>query len=841
MKKTQFTPMMEQYLKIKAQYPDTLILFRLGDFYELFFEDAKTVSKELELVLTGKDAGAEERVPMCGVPHHAVNTYLDRLIKRGYKVGIVEQLEDPALAQGLVKRDIVQVVTPGMLIDVGLQEKDNNYILGVKDNGVFYVVAYCDISTGELGVLNVEHRAAELINEINTFGSHEIVVNPQFDASIFKEICERDRIVISRYHDIEPTLMYANLLENVKDNYQRETLNFLIDYLVGSQKRQLDYLEKAQILQTNQYLRMDGFTRTNLELCRTVRSEDRYGSLLWVLDKTKTAMGGRLLKHFLQRPLASASAIEERQQTVTALIDDFMCREELVKLLNEVYDLPRLIAKISYGNANGRDLLQLGKSLKVLPAIKKLLHANAGLQSLENKLDLLSEVVSLIDRAIVNDPPISVKEGGLIKAGYSADLDEIRKLSKGGKEWIANFEKQEKEKTGIKGLKVGYNQVFGFYIDITNSYLDLVKPEYGYIRKQTLTGSERFITQELKEKEDQVLNAEEKMVQLEYEIFQAIRGEIKKYTSAIQKDADVLSYLDVTASFANVSVANHYVKPVFAQDRVIEIKDGRHPVIEEVLKDHEYVPNDVHMDAQHFLQIITGPNMGGKSTYMRQVAAIVVLAQIGCYVPASAATLSVFDAIFTRIGASDDLVSGQSTFMVEMLEVNNALINATSKSLIVFDEIGRGTSTFDGMALAQAIIEYIAINLKAMTFFSTHYHELVHVATALPGITNVSAQVFEENNKVTFLYKIKEGATDRSYGINVARLAHLPDSVLERAKAILAELESQDKVINGIQYVVKEVVKESPVEAKLASVDPLNLTPLEALNLLYDLKKGCKK
>ncbi|MFA6377642.1 MAG: DNA mismatch repair protein MutS [Acholeplasmataceae bacterium] len=841
MKKEKYTPMMMQYLNIKEQYPDTLILFRLGDFYELFFDDAKIASKELELVLTGKNAGASEKVPMCGVPYHAITSYIERLIKRGYKVGIVEQLEDPALAKGLVSRDVVQMITPGMLIDVGLQEKDNNYLLALLDNGVFYSLAYCDISTGELGVLNVERNTQDLINEITTFGSHEIVVSPAFDASILNSIVTRDGLVISRHHDVEVSLDYVNLLTNIKDGYQQKVLAFLIDYLVNTQKRQLDYLKQAVVLQTNQYLKMDAFTRNNLELTRTVRSEDRYGSLLWVIDKTKTAMGARLLKSYLTRPLANLQTIEKRQQAVTSFINNFMNREVIIKQLDEVYDLPRLIAKISYGNANGRDLIQLSKSLQVVPEIKQQLNSIPELQYLGNKLNPLTEIVTLIGKAIVNDPPISVKEGGLIKKGYNKELDEIKDLSKGGKEWIANFEKEEKERTGIKGLKIGYNKVFGFYIDITNSYLNLVKPEFGYIRKQTLTGSERFITQELKEKEDQVINAEEKMIRLEYELFLNIRNEVKKVTTAIQQDADVLAEVDVLCSFASVSVANHYVKPTLQEKKVINIVEGRHPVIEKVLQEHEYVPNDVKMDEKNFLQLITGPNMGGKSTYMRQVASIVVLAQVGCYVPATSATLSVFDAIYTRIGASDDLVSGQSTFMVEMLEVNNALVNATPKSLIVFDEIGRGTSTFDGMALAQAIIEYISVNIQAITLFSTHYHELVNMASSLPGVTNVSAQVHEENDNVTFLYKIKEGATDRSYGINVARLAHIPDSVLNRAQEILHKLESQDKVINGIQYVVKEVTKESQVEAKLQTLDPLNLTPLEALNILAELKKECKK
>ncbi|MFA6936384.1 MAG: DNA mismatch repair protein MutS, partial [Bacilli bacterium] len=621
--------------------------------------------------------------------------------------------------------------------------------------------------------------------------------------------------------------------------HQIETLKFLIDYLVNTQKRSLDYLQNARIIKTNQYLKMDSFTRNNLELTRTLRSEDRYGSLLWVIDKTKTAMGSRLLKSWIQRPLVLQSEIEERLVIVDALINNFIVREELVKQLDSVYDLPRLIAKISYGNANGRDLIQLANSLSALPKIKEVLQSSGdkALIQLSKRIEIMKDIVDLIGISIVDNPPISVKEGGLIKTKYNKDLDDIRKLSKGGKEWIANFEKTEKERTGIKSLKIGFNKVFGFYIEVTNSYLNQVKDEFGYIRKQTLTGSERFITKELKEKEDLVLNAEEKMIKLEYEIFLSIREEIKKYTSLIQKNSDALANIDVFCSYARVSVENNYIKPTFSSQRELSIKDGRHPVIEKVLKDRSYVPNDITMDESNFLQIITGPNMGGKSTYMRQNAIIAILAQIGCYVPAKEARLPIFDAIFTRIGASDDLVSGQSTFMVEMLEVNNAIANATEKSLIVFDEIGRGTSTFDGMAIAQSIIEHIAINIKAMTLFSTHYHELVKIAESLSGVINVNTEVHEENNKVTFLYKIKPGSANKSYGINVARLAHIPSPILDRAKEILEDLENKNQVVNGVKYVVKEVIKKSEIEKEIQELDPLNLTPLEALNYLYNLKK----
>ena len=842
MAKAKYSPMMVQYLEIKKEYPDALVLFRSGDFYELFFDDAKTASRELELVLTGKNAGVDERIPMCGVPHHAVTAYIDKLIKRGYKVAIVEQLEDPKdVKKGVVKRDVVQVITPGTLIDVGLDENKNNYILSIDDQGSFYIIAYCDLSTGEVGVLNIEKDEDLLNNEIDTFEAKEIIVSPKFNQKILDTSRVQRKYTISIHNDVEPTLEYEDVCMNIQDIRQIRCLVRLVDYLVQTQKRSIDYLQKAKVLKTKQYLQMDAYTRFNLELLRTIRSEDRFGSLLWVLDKTKTAMGARLLKTYISRPLADIYSINERLDVVESFVNHFIARKEIATKLNEVYDLPRLIARIGYGNANARDLVQLSKSLKVIPEMKSILNEalDPKLSELSNKLNDLNPIVELIENAIIENPPFSIKEGGMFKEGYNEELDELRKLSKGGKEWINSLEAQERERTGIKTLRIGYNKVFGFYIEVSKGQLNQVKDEYGYIRKQTLVNGERFITQELKEKEDMILHAEDKMFKLEYEIFNAIKFEVKKYTQEIQMLSEIIAEIDVLRSFAEVSVNNNYVRPTFNDAQVLNVVDGRHAVLEKVTT-KAYVPNDIKFNKDSLIQLITGPNMGGKSTYMREVALIVIMSQVGCFVPAKEAKLPVFDRIFTRIGASDDLVSGQSTFMVEMIEANNAIRNATPNSLILFDEIGRGTSTFDGMALAQAIIEYLCLNVKAVTLFSTHYHELTHLEGKIEGLKNQHVAVYEENDKVTFLYKIEEGPANKSYGINVARLAHLPTSLLDRAKDILVELENKKVSGVGSQYLIKEVVKESEVEKKLKEIDPLSMSPMAALNFLYDLKKDLK-
>lgn len=841
--KAPYTPMMMQYLEIKKDYQDALVFYRLGDFYELFFEDAKTASKELELVLTGRDAGAKERVPMCGVPYHAVNSYLEKLVKKGYKVAIVEQLEDPALAKGIVKRDVVQVITPGTLISVGLEESSNNYIASVDVSGSFYIIAYCDLSTGELGVMNLEKDEDRLVSELDALDVSEIVISSTFDKNSFSSLTLRKSIIVSYEDNDEVTLDYNAILEDIKDIRQMRTIVRLINYLVNTQKRNLDYIKKASIVKTNQFLNMDSYTRMNLELTRTIRSEDRYGSLLWVLDKTKTAMGGRLIKNWIVKPLYDLEKINYRLDLIEAFNDSFIVRKEIENNLKEVYDLPRIIARIGYGNANGKDLIQLSNSLKVVPNIKQVL-LNSEIDvliDLANKVDTLDDIVNLIENSIVDNPPLSIKEGGLIKRGFNKDLDELYSLSEGGKEWISNLEIKERERTGIKTLRVGFNKVFGFYIEVSKGATSLIKDEYGYERKQTLTNSERYITPELKEKEALVLQAEEKIVKLEYEIFNSIREEIKKWTLKIQSLADILALIDVVRSLSQVSIDNQYVRPTFNNEGIIDIKEGRHPVIEKVMNRNVYVSNDVYLDNDNYVLLITGPNMGGKSTFMRQVGISVVLAQMGCFIPAKSASLCLVDGIYTRIGASDDLVSGQSTFMVEMIEANNALKNATEKSLIIFDELGRGTSTYDGMALAQAIIEYISVNVKAKTLFSTHYHELTKLEESLNGVINIHVEVFEENNQITFLYKVKKGSSNKSYGINVARLANLPEKLLVRANDILNELEQRKVNVTPIKVVEKERSDDSLLIKTLKEVDPLTLSPLEALNFLYDLHQKVKK
>ncbi len=840
--KPKYTPMMMQYLSIKQDYPDTLILFRLGDFYELFFEDAKIASKVLELVLTGKNAGADEKVPMCGVPYHAITSYIETLIKNGYKVGIVEQLEDPALiSKGIVKRDVVQIITPGTLINLGLDEKKNNFIAYVDDFVSFFTLAYCDLSTGELGILNVEHDLQLLINELLALECKEIVTTEKFKELYAKEINKRANFFFTVSEEEAMPLEIFELTSSIHDARQNITISKLVYYLTNTQKRPIEYLRVAQVVKSSQYLKIDNNSAINLELIRTVRSDDRYGSLCWLLDKTKTAMGSRLLKKFIIKPLMDKEEINQRLDLVETFSKDYIKRQELATYLNEVYDLERLIAKISYGNANARDLLQLLKSFKVMPQIKQLLH-DLSLDDFSNQILELNEMVDKLDRALEENPPLSVKEGGMIKSGYDSMLDDLKLASKDGKNYLANLENKERERTGIKNLKIGFNKVFGYYIEVTNSYLHLIKDEYGYIRKQTTTNSERFITEELKEKEKFILSADDRIINLEYEIFNNLRNYVKTLTKDIQSVADTISFLDVIRSFAEISVANQYVRPQFNDEKKIYIKNGRHPVMESINRHSSYIPNHVNIDENQYFMLISGPNMGGKSTYMRQVAVAIIMAQMGCFVAADEAILPIFDGIYTRIGASDDMISGQSTFMLEMNEVNYALQHATEHSLIIFDEVGRGTATFDGMALAQAIIEHICMYVKAITLFSTHYHELTNLATTLPEIKNLHAAVIEENDKVTFLYKMQEGATTKSYGVNVARLAHLPNTLLERAKNILHEKEKNQTIIVPTPISKPTIVQEKEPEwvEDLKQINPLETTPLEALNFLFDLKKKMK-
>lgn len=837
--KEKYSPMMMQYLKIKESNPDVLILFRLGDFYELFFDDAKIASKELQLALTGKNAGVEERVPMCGVPHHAIKSYIAKLINRGYRVGIVEQMEDPATAKGLVERDVVQIITPGAFMDVS--NDDNNYTVAVDETDYCYILAYADLSTGEINVMNVEKDISSLISELDNILTHEIVVKSTFDKEAIATITSKRKILISYEDNDEITLEFEGVLQEVKDLYQMRAIMRLINYFRKTQKRSLDYLQVAHVIKTNKALQIDAYSRLNLELTRTIRSDEKYGSLYWLLDNTKTAMGGRLLKQWISKPSSDINEIIARQDMIQSFIDNFMIRNDVRVMLDEVYDLERLIARISFGNANGRDLLQLKTSLKPLPTLKDALSKlnNAHIDDIANKFSNFDDLVDLIEKAISEDAPITIKEGGIFKPGYSLELDEIIALSHGGKKWVAELEEKERERTGIKTLRIGYNRVFGYYIEVSKGQIDQIKDEWGYQRKQTTVNGERYITEELKEKEALILNADERRMRLEYDLFVDIRKKVQDKTQLIQRLANNLAVIDVIASLAEVSSSNNFIRPKFNFERRINIVEGRHPVIEKVLKEKFYVANDVNLDSNTDVLLITGPNMGGKSTYMRELAIIVVMAQMGCFVPAKEADLMVFDQIFTRIGASDDLVSGQSTFMVEMNETNHALRHATENSLLIFDEIGRGTATFDGMALAQAIIEYITARIHAKTMFSTHYHELTELDKEIPSLKNVHVCVKENDDEITFLYKIKEGTMNKSYGINVARLAKLPNELLSRAKEILHELESK-----GVPSVGNVLIQNDPVEEEwikeVKNLDPLSMSPLEALNYLYELKKKIK-
>lgn len=837
--KEKYSPMMMQYLKIKESNPDVLILFRLGDFYELFFDDAKIASKELQLALTGKNAGVEERVPMCGVPHHAIKSYIAKLINRGYRVGIVEQMEDPATAKGLVERDVVQIITPGAFMDVS--NDDNNYTVAVDETDYCYILAYADLSTGEINVMNVEKDISSLISELDNILTHEIVVKSTFNKEAITTITSKRKILISYEDNDEITLEFEGVLQEVKDLYQMRAIMRLINYFRKTQKRSLDYLQVAHVIKTNKALQIDAYSRLNLELTRTIRSDEKYGSLYWLLDNTKTAMGGRLLKQWISKPSSDINEIIARQDMIQSFIDNFMIRNDVRVMLDEVYDLERLIARISFGNANGRDLLQLKTSLKPLPTLKDALSKlnNAHIDDIANKFSNFDDLVDLIEKAISEDAPITIKEGGIFKPGYSPALDEIIALSHGGKKWVAELEEKERERTGIKNLRIGYNRVFGYYIEVSKGQIDQIKDEWGYQRKQTTINGERYITEELKEKEALILNADERRMRLEYDLFVDIRKKVQDKTQLIQRLSNNLAVIDVIASLAEVSSSNNFIRPKFNFERRINIIEGRHPVIEKVLKEKFYVANDVNLDSNTDVLLITGPNMGGKSTYMRELAIIVVMAQMGCFVPAKEADLMVFDQIFTRIGASDDLVSGQSTFMVEMNETNHALRHATENSLLIFDEIGRGTATFDGMALAQAIIEYITARIHAKTMFSTHYHELTELDKEIPSLKNVHVCVKENDDEITFLYKIKEGTMNKSYGINVARLAKLPNELLSRAKEILHELESK-----GVPSVGNVLIQNDPVEEEwikeVKNLDPLSMSPLEALNYLYELKKKIK-
>ena len=865
----ELTPMMKQYLEIKANNPDSILFFRLGDFYEMFAEDARTASRELDLTLTTRDKdpkkAPEERMPMCGIPYHASEAYIARLIGKGYKVAICEQVEDPATAKGLVKRDIIRVVTPGTVIDAAcLDDKSSNFICGIYLDSRSAGVAFCDITTGKahLTAFTGKDCVEHVVNELGRFNPAEAILNdgaysePQLTGIL------ADKFHCRYENGGERRFLLNEAEKNIRLQFGEEAqrqlpagnpaaamaLGGLLHYLYETQKTDLSHINDLDYYEQGRFMELDLTARRNLELTETLRGKEKKGSLLWVLDKTKTPMGGRCIRSWLERPLLSVTAISKRNSAVAALVDNLIVREELIAAMTGLGDMERLIGRIVYGTAGGRDMASLRAAIEKLPAVKAQIAQlnDRRLSELTEELDTLDDIGARIAETICDEPPFSVREGGFIRDGYNEEVDRLRHILKGGKGIMAEMEATEKERTGIRTLKIGYNKVFGYYIEVSNSFKEMV-PET-YIRKQTLVNGERFITQELKELEHQILTASDRVVALEYELFTRLKEEISAQAQRIQKAAAAVAEIDALASFAAVAVRNNYCRPDVDESGVIEIREGRHPVVEKVLKDTLFVPNDTFMgEKEERVAIITGPNMAGKSTYMRQVALIVLMAQMGAFVPAKYARIGVVDRIFTRIGASDDLSAGQSTFMVEMTEVSDILHHATKNSLLILDEIGRGTSTFDGMSIARAVLEYCADKklLGAKTLFATHYHELTELEDSLPGTANYNIAIKTRGEDIIFLRKIIPGGADRSYGIEVAKLAGLPDKVVQRAKKILKELESE----NGVQYtaprkeadqVSLDAIGEGEVLDAIRRCQPETLTPIEAMTLLYELKQKLK-
>ena len=868
----EYSPMMQHYLATKEKYKDCILFYRLGDFYEMFFDDAVNVSRELELTLTGKDCGQEQRAPMCGIPYHAAESYIAKLVQNGHKVAICEQLEDPKLAKGIVKRDVIRVVTPGTVTESNLlEEKRNNFIMSIFKKGIFFGIAVCDISTGDFysAEIKEENNFERLLDEISRYSPSEIIANEMlYDCGEeISKIKERFDVYISTEDEKkfseeteEIYMQYAlsddkgNIIKDLeKRPFAVAAINGLIKYIEDTQKTKLEHINKITIYTITKYMSLDINARRNLELTEKMRDKSKKGTLLWVLDKTATSMGGRLLRRWISDPLIDVKEINNRLEAVKEFKDDIILRGELSSSLKGVYDIERLAGKISYGSANARDLNSLKSSASKLPAIKNMLaNAKSGmLRKIYDDLDTLDDIFQLIDKAIVDEPPILITEGGIIKMGYSPEIDELKTAMIDGKTWLVQLEAREREETGIKGLKVGYNKVFGYYLEVTKSYLSQVPDRY--IRKQTLTGGERYITEELKELESKVLGAEEKVVALEYKAFTEIREHIKSQIQRLQKSAMAVSQLDVLCSFAQVAEDFNYCMPEVDDSGIIDVKDGRHPVIEKMLPSGAFVANDTYLDKDsNRVSIITGPNMAGKSTYMRQVALITLMAQIGSFVPATSAHIGVVDKIFTRVGASDDLSMGQSTFMVEMMEVANILKEATANSLVVLDEIGRGTSTYDGLSIAWAVAEYIENKEKcgAKTLFATHYHELTQLEDTLEGVKNYSIAVKEKGEDIIFLRKIIPGGTDESYGVHVARLAGVPKAVTQRANEILKKIERKNVLVNKAQE--KEDKKQvsgqldlynfklAEIAHELDKVNVNELTPIEALNTLVKIKEEIK-
>ena len=840
--RSKLSPMMQQYMEIKDQYEDCIIFFRLGDFYEMFFDDAILASRILELTLTGKQAGLEERVPMCGIPHHAYISYVDQLVDQGYKVAIVEQLEDPKETKGMVKRDVIQVVTKGTKIDSNIDAKSNNYIANVYAFPYCYGISYADISTGEVYAFLVEGEDSKVIHEITKMGFREVIVNDSINRELVDTLRSNYDVLVTILKAGEEDNEYSYIYADIEDIRIVQTLKHLLYYIIDTKKGDLHHLQPCQVIKSSMYLEFDANTKKNLELVETIRNRERQYSLLWLLDKCKTAMGSRMLKNTILNPLTNKKEILRRYDMVSLLSCEFILRDDLINALSNVYDLERLVGRITYGNLNAKDLLQLKTSLGQLPIISKIL----GELHYDSSIETFEELYSLLDRTILEDAPFTLHEGHLIKPGYNSELDELKKISSGSKDFILEMEQEEKKRTGIKNLKVGFNKVFGYYIEVSKGQCNLVKDEFGYERKQTLANCERFITPLLKEKENIILGAEEKIISLEYKLFMDIREVVKRYVGGLQKVAKIVSEIDMLQSFSIVSDTYKFTRPEITTERSLKLIECRHPVVEQVMKT-EYIPNDIIMDKTTNILLITGPNMAGKSTYMRQCAITVIMAQMGCFVPCKSASLPIFDKIFTRIGASDDLVSGESTFMVEMKEANYAISEATENSLILFDELGRGTATYDGMSLAQAILEYIHDKIKAKTMFSTHYHELTVLEKDLKHLKNVHVSAIEENGKVTFLHKVKVGAVDKSYGIHVAALAKLPESLIERADDILSVYEKKSvKKETFTQTSLFELTeseaepKIDPLVEKIKEINPLEMTPMDALSFLYEINKEAK-
>ena len=865
----EFSPMMQHYLETKKQYKDCVLFYRLGDFYEMFFEDAEIVSRELELTLTGKDCGQEKRAPMSGIPYHAADSYIAKLIEKGYKVAICEQVEDPKQANGIVKREVIRVVTPGTVIESNLlEEKKNNYIMAIYKSGLYFGISVCDISTGEfLATQIVEHNNfARLLDEISRYSPAEIIVSDMMfnSKTEIEKIKERFETYISKESeesfDGEYELLSGmyNIIDDKNEKIKNLSdkklaiyaINALLKYLEDTQKTSLDHINTIKIYNTTRYMALDINARRNLEITEKMRDKSKKGTLLWVLDKTSTSMGGRLLRRWLNDPLIDRKEINDRLDAVEELKDSIILRGDVVEALKKVYDIERLAGKISYGNANGRDMISLKNSVKQLPEIKKVLSTTGAglLKEIYENIDTLNDIYEIIEKSIVDEPPIGVKDGGIIKIGYDPEIDKLKLATTEGKKWILELEAKEREQTGIKGLKVGFNKVFGYFIEVTKSNLSMVPDRY--VRKQTLTNCERYITEELKNLENQILGAEERVVTLEYNAFCEIRSSIEKQIQRIQKTATLVSTLDVLVSFATVAEDMNYVKPEVDNGGVIDIKEGRHPVIEKMISNSNFVPNDTYLDEEgNRLAIITGPNMAGKSTYMRQVALITLMAQVGSFVPASYAKIGVVDKIFTRVGASDDLSMGQSTFMVEMMEVATILKEATKNSLVILDEIGRGTSTYDGLSIAWAVAEFIADKEKcgAKTLFATHYHELTELENKVEGVKNYSIAVKEKGEDIIFLRKIVDGGTDESYGVHVARLAGVPQVVTKKANEILQSLERRNVLNNKIieQTPKKESAdqidmynyKIAEVAHEIDRIDFNQLTPIDALNTLVKIKE----